>query len=627
VSAAEPQAAAATRRDWLLAAPFGLLILLFVAPWPRPSVALRDACPLQDAGRFAVQCDLDAATARSGRAWLRKSLRVYEDGLLLRSADHAGDVRRENPGSYHTNGRTLTLASLDRSDPRSNGRAYLLRPAEHDPLGLSREARRAAILLLLAAFGVLCLLRRSAGLALAGAILTSLAGVAVQVVCVLQAAPVHVDAGYWLPAAEAAARGTRPYTGLAFLYTPVGLYQFALWGRLWPSGAPPYAWYLALVVLYEIACAAMLHLILARAGVPRLLAALSALGLFSLTLWFDGGRILFEPLYLFLILAACFLVLRSTMPASRLAAGALAALAFFIKQYGGVGIWGLCGFGLAEPREFRARVKQLFWIGAGFAAGLFLLSLGLIALGVDLKALVAQSGGQSYPRRYEATWLWFFLRQCTIVLPALLTPFLPGAWSRPAVRAGVCFGLAGCMPFFFRQHQYYFLIPTPWLFLLFALGIDQLAALRPRLRAPFHGVAALLLVAMPLRGAFAQGAWFVSEPRGDQLRRARLMTDAWPAERRTLLFGFPGMYAATRYRSPDERVLGYRFLNEASAEQLLAGFARAEGVWIDPAGMYARGADSTLRQAGSSLEDQLQKYGFTQKLVLEERFELWTKGP
>src|SRR5258706_8574130 len=98
------------------------------------------------------------------------------------------------------------------------------------------------------------------------------------------------------------------------------------------------------------------------------------------------------------------------------------------------------------------------------------------------------------------------------------------------------------MPFYFRQHQYYFLIVCPWLFLLFALGVEQLAQLKPRLRSALFGLAALLLVAMPLRGAFAQTTWFETEPRADQLRRGRLMTDAWPAERRTLLFAFPGMY-------------------------------------------------------------------------------------
>lgn len=99
MSADEQSQAGASPGEWLLAGLFGGLLFAVLLPWPRPAVALRDVCELTDAGRFAVQCDLAAAAQRSGKAWLRKSIRVYEDSLLLRQADRAGDVRRENPGS------------------------------------------------------------------------------------------------------------------------------------------------------------------------------------------------------------------------------------------------------------------------------------------------------------------------------------------------------------------------------------------------------------------------------------------------------------------------------------------------------------------------------------------------
>lgn len=613
--------------DRLAAGLFGLLAFALVAPWPRPSVPLREACELAEAGRFAVQCDLVAAAERTGKGWLRRGIRVYEDGLLLRQADRAADVRRENPGSYHTTGLLLTLAALDRSDPRQTGHDYSIRPAQHNPLGLTRDGRRVALVVLLVAFGLLCVARRSQlePLALHGAIAAAVSATLVQVVAVLLATPVHVDDGYWLPGAEAVARGARPYTGLAFLYTPLGLYEFALWGRLWDgAGPPPYAWYLGFVLLNELACAAMVFVLLRHAGGGRALALLTAVGLFSMTLWFDGGRILFEPLYLLLGLVSAWLLLSSSLPASRVGAGLLAALAFFTKQYGGIVIWGLMGSALTTARE---RWRQALTLALGFALGLLALSLLLIGLGLDLKGLVVQSSGQSYPRRYEATWFKVFLWQCSIVVPALAVPLLPGAWSRPAVRVAVCFALASCMPFYFRQHQYYFLTVCPWLFLLFALGVEHTAAMKARLRPALVAGAALLLLAMPLRGALAQTLWFENEARSDQLRRGFLMTAAWPGERRTLLFAYPGFYAVTHYRSADEPVVGYRFLNEASLEQLRVGFQKAEGAWIDPNGMYARGADRTLREAGTSLEEQLQQHGFTKKLVLEERFELWTKSP
>lgn len=110
-------------------------------------------------------------------------------------------------------------------------------------------------------------------------------------------------------------------------------------------------------------------------------------------------------------------------------------------------------------------------------------------------------------------------------------------------------------------------------------------------------------------------------------RRARLMNQAWPAGRAALVLALPGFVHLTHYRSADEALLGYRFVNEHTAEQLRAGFRSADAVWIDPRGMYARGTDRVLREAGSSLEEQLQQHGFKKQLVLEDCFELWTKGP
>ncbi len=43
--------------------------------------------------------------------------------------------------------------------------------------------------------------------------------------------------------------------------------------------------------------------------------------------------------------------------------------------------------------------------------------------------------------------------------------------------------------------------------------------------------------------------------------------------------------------------------------------------------MYAGRPEGTLKAAGSSLTDELQKNGFQLQLVLEDRFQLWTKEP
>jgi hypothetical protein len=435
-------------------------------------------------------------------------------------------------------------------------------------------------------------------------------------------APFHVDAGDTLGAAEAIARGAIPYRTLYYSpYTPLGAYAFSLWGRLWPgSGPPPYDWYVGLVVLCEIAGSAIVFLLLTRDGVRRGLALVTALSLFSMTLWFDGARVLHEPLYLLPILAAAWLAPPVSRPKLGLTAGALTAGAFLVKQYGGFGLCGLVSHALTGGPD---RPRRAAWIMAGFGLGFGVLAALLILGGVDPLGF-ARGLAPKADVTYQLTWLKLFLRACPIVLFALAVPLLPGAWSRPVVRLAVCFGLASGLPLLFRQHQYYFLNLCPWLFLLFAAGVD----LVPRAgRAIALGAALVLLVSIPLRAAVAAAPVIEADWRADQLRRAYLMTRLWPAEKPTFVFVHPGLQHLTHYRSPDEGEVGYRFIADLSADRLRAGFQSAAAAWIDPKGMYAGRPDGTLKAAGSSLTDELEKNGFQLQLVLEDRFQLWTKEP
>lgn len=313
---------------------------------------------------------------------------------------------------------------------------------------------------------------------------------------------------------------------------------------------------------------------------------------------------------------------REPTPMTIAGAGALSAVAFLIKQFGGFALLGSLLFLLLCERD---RLRRVATLVGGFSLTLGALLGLLYAVGLDANGFLAQAIGPSYPRRFETGWLQLFLRQCAIVLPALAVPFLPGAWSRPVVRVSVCFLVAACGPFYFRQHQYYFLNVCPWLFLLFALGATHVAERWPARSGLVTLASALLLVSMPIRGAAAQAAWIQNETRSEQLRRARLMNDAWPAGLRTLMLLYPGFSQMTHYPSPDEAAIGYRFPHEVTAEQLRLGFEKAVGAWIDPKGMYARGADRTLRAAGGSLETELDRNGFAKRQVVEERFELWVK--
>lgn len=610
--------------DRMLGFAFALLVAALLTPWPRPTVSLLAACDLQPAGRTSLRCDLEAAAARSGRGWLKQGLAVYEDGIALRAADRERDARREHPASFHTDGQVLTFSALDRSDPRTNGHQYVARPAEYDPL---RGQRPLAWASLVAAFALACWRRgpRRAELIRATALSIGLVLLAVQVAIVLEAQPVHVDTGETLGAAEAIARGAVPYKTLAYdLYTPLGAYQLGYWSRLWPGPQPvPLPFYLAWILAAWLACATLVWRLLRDAGVEPFWATLCAVSYLSMTLWFDGGRILHEPLYLVFVLAAAWLVSRADVPSRfHFGAGALAAVAFMVKQYGGVGLAGLTFATLLAGRE---RWRRLALIVAGWASGLAL-CLGVLWFdGADPRVLVAQALGPRYPRKFELVWFELFFWQCPLALLALLTPFTRGAWSTPIVRLAVGFLAAACLPFLIRQHQYYFLVPAPWLFVLFALGVHFFRARQGWLRPAASVLAVVLFVSIPWRAVVAQGPLSRSDWRGRQLRHARLMTLAWPAVNRTMVLGQPSFYYLTGYASADEAQLGYMFLNGQSAARLQHGLRSAQGLWIDPRGMYARGVDNELKTVGSSLSHELEVNGFERRVTIEDRLELWTR--
>ena len=101
------------------------------------------------------------------------------------------------------------------------------------------------------------------------------------------------------------------------------------------------------------------------------------------------------------------------------------------------------------------------------------------------------------------------------------------------------------------------------------------------------------------------------------------MTSFWPSGQPVLMFTSPSFMALTGYRSASPAVLGFRFPNESSLEQIRSGMRGASAAWIDPGSMYTHGG---FARAGTTLRGELEAHGFKLQMRLEDRFELWTKG-
>jgi hypothetical protein len=336
-------------------------------------------------------------------------------------------------------------------------------------------------------------------------------------------------------------------------------------------------------------------------------------------IWFDGSRILLEPMYLLVVLSALLVMITKPPERAPWIAGGLSALALLIKQYGGFGFWGalVASLGFAKPLRAAGRVI----LGAG--AVLVGVSGLLLLFGVDLRVLVTQTAGTDYARRWETIWfVLYFSAAPFLVLGPLL--FVRREWrQRTGIIALLGFLLASWLPLIVRQHQYYLHNPSAFLFISFAVLAAFTGAGMVGKRARLAEIVAVLcLVSIPIRIAL-KSVERMPSLKGVQERRARLMTSYWPSREPVLMFAPPSFMALTGYVSPAPATLGYRFLRESSLEQLRAGMRGATAAWIDPGSMYANGDFASV---GTTLRQELERFGFKQQMLLEDRYELWTKN-
>lgn len=583
-----------------------------------PAVDLKEVCDLQAVGRFGVECDLRKASAGQGSSWLLHSFSVFEDGLPLRDVSHSREVRKRGLGTYIIERESLTFSSIDGSSPLGNARRYEARAARDSDAYLSAPARWIAI-----GLGLLAMVASVRGGKVGPAQAAAAALIAwclfAQSQQALQRQAVHIDAGSSLPTARDISEGAVPYRDILFNYTPLGVMTLAGWRKLWPlEGIAAHTWTLSLILLLECACAFQVFRICMAMGVPRSFARMTALSYLSTFLWFDGSRILLEPMYLLVALVALRSMIGMEPSRASWLAGGLASVGLLLKQYGGFSFWGALFASSFRPQPFKSAARVI----AGSALVLAVLAGALLAAGVDVTAALIQTSGHDYAARREWGWIRLFFEGVPFLLLAPVL-FVRREWR---AQAGVmtlgAYLAASWMPLLIRQHQYYLQNPSPFLFIAFAVLASLVAARASARGGWLELVATICLIVLPVRAV-----WRINQAslpvRGAQERRAILMTDFWPARERVLMFAAPSFLALTGYRSPEPRLLGYRFLNESPLDHVRAGMRLATAAWLDPSSMHARGE---FASRGTTLKEELVKAGFVYQLTLDDRFELWTKG-
>ena len=557
------------------------------------------------------------AAAKPGSSWLLHSFSVFEDGLPLRDVPHSREVRKRGLGTYIIERESLTFSSIDGSSPLENAKHYEARAARDSDAYLGSAARWIAIGLALLAL-VASVRGGNVGLAQAAAVAIIALCIFGQAQQALQRQAVHIDAGSSLPTARDVSEGAVPYRDILFNYTPLGVMTLAAWRKLWPlSGVAAHTWSLTLILLLECACAFQVFRICLALRVPRSFSRVASLSYLSTFLWFDGSRILLEPMYLLAALLALRSMIEMAPSEAPWVAGGLASVGLLLKQYGGFSFWGALLASLAGSQPFKSAARVI----AGSALVLAVLAGALFAAGVDVTLALIQTSGHDYAARREWVWIHLFFEGVPFLLLSPLL-FLRREWR---AQAGVvtlgAFLVASWMPLLIRQHQYYLQNPSPFLYIAFAV-LASLSAARASRARWLELAATVCLLALPIRAA-----WRINEAalpiRGAQERRAILMTDFWPAGERVLMFAAPSFLALAGYRSPEPRLLGYRFLNESPLDQVRAGMRLATAAWLDPSSMHARGE---FASRGTTLKNELAKAGFVYQLTLDDRFELWTKG-
>ncbi len=424
-----------------------------------------------------------------------------------------------------------------------------------------------------------------------------------EALAALLAAPLNLDAGYYLPLARRVALGQRPVADFPTNYPPLGYYLLAPLG---PSGLRWPVAVKAAIYAVHAASAVLLYGTLARWGVARDRARFfTVLG--AGWVWAaDGKAVALEPLQNWFLILALWIAAPGATLWRALLIGLCGGAALMVKQYALLQLPVLCALAVVGFRTTptaagapldAARVARRF---AGLTRAIVCLTAATLPFGAwnlatrqspaQTASVLANFGG--YAGRYQVAGpkalFVAVTEQGGPFIPLLPLMLVCGVWlvaSRERGAAVLSAGLlAALAPLVARQYPHYVQSVVPWGILALAMAVESLAR-RDRL-APAANVCALALGLCWLPGMVSTAGLGVVElarhPIADQERLAAALRPELGDGVDVAVVNLEWLYALDQITPPGGQ---YRFVDPLAPE----------AVWPTPPRLVVVGPGQTER--------------------------------
>jgi len=455
-------------------------------------------------------------------------------------------------------------------------------------------------------------------------------------ISVLQFAPLNVDAGSYLPLIERLNNGSVLYRDVATSYPPLVFSVVSFIGRrMFQQGE--YLGYIALAWTSIALSGLLASGIVYQSTSDKTLSILTALLVPLASLQYEGAGFLLEPFVA--LLATLSFILACWCRAGFITyclSGCVVGLAFMSKQYGLGVLPSICVLAWSANENGRFRNVAFVLLGFVLSSG-FTLIYVVLSSGVPLVELLARLF-PTYTSPLVLPHLDLnFKLSLMILLPFILTAGVllkdPGFRTDRIVIA-LLVAVAGFLPqFYFRLYKHYMLLPLPFVIALWGIEFHYILKRKQgSLTSPkvgpviFTACSLVFMLYSYAIGMSLAGFFNTNKPRWLQIATGVQINEVVPKAARVVLLADPVYYFLCEFRSPQDRITGYGFLENYSAPVIADVIDNAEWVLLSPDDSYffARPV-SILEKAGIDVFELLRKRSFRRVRTSQDDIQIWKK--